>query len=162
MSMRRRPKRKDGRLLRLDRQLCFSLYAASRLMTRVYHPLLAPLGLTYPQYIVLLVLWEHAPCTVSEIGRRSLLNSNTLTPLLKRLEQLGYVSRTRRTDDERVVESRLTEAGIALEQQCAGIPDRLSRTIAYPAPQAHTLKKQLDQLITTLKPVLGGDEATDI
>ena len=105
----------------------------------------------------LLILWEHAPCTVSEIGKRSLLNSNTLTPLLKRLEQLGYISRPRRADDERVVEIRLSEAGIAVEQRCARIPVRLSRTTTYPAPQAHTLTKQLDELITTLKSVLGGD-----
>ena len=143
--------RMDGSLLRLDRQLCFRLYAASRLMTRVYQPLLAPLGLTYPQYIVLLILWEDAPCAVSHIGERSLLNSNTLTPLLKRLEQLGYVGRTRSTEDERVVKVRLTEAGAALEQQCVCIPDRLSKAIAYPTSQAHALRKQLDQLIAVLR-----------
>lgn len=146
---RKRPER-GGDLLRLDRQLCFPLYAASRLMTRAYQPLLAPLGLTYPQYIVLLILWEDAPCTVSHIGERSLLNSNTLTPLLKRLEQLGYVSRTRGADDERVVEISLTKAGSALERQCVCIPDRLSKAIAYPAPHAHALRKQLDRLIAAL------------
>ncbi len=148
--MGHRPKT-EGSLLRLDRQLCFPLYAASRLMTRVYQPLLAPLGLTYPQYIVLLILWEDAPCTVSHIGERSLLNSNTLTPLLKRLEQLGYVTRTRSAEDERVVEIRLTEAGAALEQRCVCIPDQLSKAIAYPASQAHALRKQLDQLIGALR-----------
>lgn len=148
--MGHRPKT-GGSLLRLDRQLCFPLYAASRLMTRVYQPLLAPLRLTYPQYIVLLILWEDAPCAVSHIGERSLLNSNTLTPLLKRLEQLGYVNRTRSAEDERVVEVGLTEAGAALEQQCVCIPDRLSKAIAYPAPQAHALRKQLDQLIAALR-----------
>ena len=71
--------------LRLDRQLCFPLYAASRLVTRLYQPLLEPLGLTYPQYIVLMILWEDAPCTVSHIVERAMLNTNTLTPLLKRL-----------------------------------------------------------------------------
>lgn len=141
----------DGSLLRLDRQLCFPLYAASRLMTRVYQPLLAPLGLTYPQYIALLILWEDAPCTVSHIGERSLLNSNTLTPLLKRLEQLGYVSRARSAEDERVVEIRLTEAGAALEQRCVCIPDQLSKAIAYPETQAHALRQELDQFINALK-----------
>ena len=138
-------------LLQLDRQLCFPLYAASRLMTRVYQPLLAPLGLTYPQYIVLLILWEDAPCTVSHIGERSLLNSNTLTPLLKRLEQVGYVSRTRSPNDERTVEISLTEAGAALERQCVCIPENLSKAIAYPVSQARVLKKELDRLIAALK-----------
>jgi DNA-binding MarR family transcriptional regulator len=138
-------------LLRLDRQLCFPLYAASRLMTRVYQPLLAPLGLTYPQYIMLLILWEDAPCTVSHIGERSLLNSNTLTPLLKRLEQVGYVSRTRSPNDERTVEISLTKAGAALERQCVCIPENLSKAIAYPVSQARVLKKELDRLIAALK-----------
>jgi DNA-binding MarR family transcriptional regulator len=143
--------------LRLDRQLCFPLYAASRLMTRVYQPLLAPLGLTYPQYIVLLILWEDAPCAVSHIGARSLLNSNTLTPLLKRLEHLGYVSRTRSSTDERIVEIRLTTAGAVLEQRCVCIPDRLSHAIPYPSKEARALRKHLDQLIAALRSVPESD-----
>ena len=79
--------------LLLDNQLCFALYSTSLAMTKLYKPLLANLGLTYPQYVVLMILWEQAPCSVSQLGRRALLNSNTLTPLLKRLEQGGYVSR---------------------------------------------------------------------
>lgn len=136
--------------LRIDRQLCFPLYAASRLMTRAYQPLLAPLGLTYPQYIVLLVLWEDAPCTVCHIGERSLLNSNTLTPLLKRLEKAGYVSRTRCTSDERSVEIALTKAGVALEEECIHIPKRLSKAIAYPASRARALKSELIVLLAAL------------
>jgi len=81
--------------LLLERQLCFSLYAASRLLTRRYQPLLEPLGLTYPQYLVMLILWQDSPCGVGHIGARALLNTNTLTPLLKRLEQQGYVDRRR-------------------------------------------------------------------
>lgn len=145
-------------LLRLDRQLCFSLYAASRLMTRAYQPLLAPLGLTYPQYIVLLVLWEDAPCTVSHIGERSLLNSNTLTPLLKRLEQGGWVTRTRSACDERTVEIGLTRAGAALERRCAHVPRRLSKAIAFPASQVVPLKNGLDRLIAALREAPGGEE----
>ncbi len=143
--------RDDTDLLRFDRQLCFPLYAASRLMTRVYQPLLSPLGLTYPQYIILLILWEDAPCTVSHIGERSLLNSNTLTPLLKRLELAGYVSRTRSVNDERTVEITLTKSGVALESRCVCIPERLSKAIAYPPSQARVLKDELDRLIAVLK-----------
>jgi hypothetical protein len=84
-----------GDLLRLDLQLCFRLYAASRLITRLYQPLLEPMGITYPQYIVLMILWEDAPCSVLHIGDRALLNTNTLPPLLKRLEQQGLVLRLR-------------------------------------------------------------------
>jgi DNA-binding MarR family transcriptional regulator len=142
--------------LRLDRQLCFPLYAASRLMTRLYQPLLAPYGLTYPQYIVLMILWEDAPCTVSHIGQRSMLNSNTLTPLLKRMEQLGYVARTRGVKDERVVEIGLTKTGAALERQCVCVPEQLANMIGYPAPQARALKQELDHLIAALQAAAGG------
>jgi DNA-binding MarR family transcriptional regulator len=137
--------------LRLDRQLCFPLYAASRLVTRLYKPLLDPLGLTYPQYIVLLALWEDAPCSVSRIGERLLLNSNTLTPLLKRLEQLGYLCRTRRATDERVVEISLTDAGLALKSRCACIPERLFAVVNYPVEKAAALKVSLEELILRLQ-----------
>lgn len=139
--------------LRLDRQLCFPLYAASRLITRLYQPLLEPLGLTYPQYVVLMILWEDAPCSVSHIGARALLNSNTLTPLLKRLEQLGYVRRTRSSEDERLVEISLTPRGAALKQQCACVPERLFRATGYPAGKALALKKDLEVLIRALQSV---------
>ncbi|GAA4426055.1 MarR family transcriptional regulator [Bremerella cremea] len=135
-------------LLRLDSQLCFSLYAASRLMTRAYQPLLEPLGLTYPQYVVLLVLWEDAPCSVSQVGQRVMLNSNTLTPLLKRLEQLGYVTRARNADDERVVEVALTTAGRKLRGKCAGIPQKLMEGVpADSLDELLQLKGSLDRLI---------------
>lgn len=157
--MRNRLKSEES--LRLDRQLCFPLYAASRMMTRVYQPLLEPLGLTYPQYIVLLILWEDAPCSVSDIGDRSMLNSNTLTPLLKRLEKLGFVRRTRSTADERVVEVTLTEAGVALKQRCICIPERLSKAVSYPESDANLLRKQLDQLILSLGAAPQGDSDLD-
>ena len=135
-------------LLRLDSQLCFSLYAASRLMTRAYQPLLEPLGLTYPQYVVLLVLWEDAPCSVSQVGQRVMLNSNTLTPLLKRLEQLGYVTRARNADDERVVEVALTTAGRKLRSKCACIPQKLLEGVpADSLDELLQLKGSLDRLI---------------
>jgi len=142
-------------LLRLDRQLCFPLYASSRLLTRLYQPLLDPLGLTYPQYIVLMILWEDAPCTVSHIGARALLASNTLTPLLKRMEQQGLVLRTRDKDDERVVNIALSEAGLALHQQCACIPLQLFEQLGYPIAEAVQLKQQLDDLLRRLSALAG-------
>lgn len=110
---------------RLDDQLCFALYSASRAVTMVYRPLLDELGLTYPQYLVLMVLWEEEPCTVGQLGARLHLDSGTLSPLLKRLETVGYVSRIRAADDERRVEITLTPAGRALEERAACIPERL-------------------------------------
>jgi DNA-binding MarR family transcriptional regulator len=137
--------------LRLDRQLCFPLYAASRLVTRLYQPLLEPLGLTYPQYVVLLVLWEDAPCPVSHIGERALLNSNTLTPMLKRMEELDYIRRTRSSADERVVEISLTKAGQLLRTRCACIPENLAKALNYAPERANALKLSLEELIDQLK-----------
>jgi len=141
--------------LLLDQQLCFPLYAASRLLTRLYQPLLEPLGLTYPQYIVLMILWEDAPCAVSHIGERAQLASNTLTPLLKRLEQTGLVQRVRSSEDERVVNISLTPAGRALQQKCACIPTQLLERMGYSSQDALKLKKQLDSLLTHLQAAAG-------
>lgn len=138
-------------LLRLERQLCFPLYAASRLVTRLYQPLLEPLGLSYPQYIVLMILWEDAPCSVSHLGSRALLNSNTLTPLLKRLEHSGYIRRSRSALDERVVELSLTREGMALKAVCASIPGALIANLNFPSEKAIALKVLLDELITDLQ-----------
>ncbi len=109
-------------VLALDNQLCFPLYAAARLVTQAYRPHLDALGLTYAQYLVLLVLWERDGQTVTELGERLYLDSGTLTPLLKRMEKSGLVRRQRRTDDERVVETRLTAAGRRLKQRAAKVP----------------------------------------
>lgn len=137
-------------LLRLDRQLCFPLYAASRLVTRLYQPLLEPLGLTYPQYLVLMLLWERSPRSVSEIGARLQLDSNTLTPLLKRLAGAGLVTRRRSDRDERVVEIQLTSAGRELEPQCACIPLALAEQIGFPAQEVDELKRRLEGLLARL------------
>lgn len=142
------------RYLRLDNQLCFPLYAASRLVTRLYQPLLEPLGITYPQYIVLLILWEDAPCTVSHVGQRAQLATNTLTPLLKRLELLGIIERTRAADDERVVNITLTRKGKALKVKCACIPEELFKRAGYPLEQSLALKQQLDSLLKHLQQTL--------
>jgi DNA-binding MarR family transcriptional regulator len=108
--------------LALDQQVCFALYAASRAVTDAYRPLLGELDLTYPQYLVLLVLWERDGLTVSDIGERLYLDSGTLTPLLKRLEAQGLVDRSRDPQDERRVVIRLTAAARALKDDAAGIP----------------------------------------
>ena len=144
---------KDGAsedLLRLDGQLCFRLYAASRLITRLYQPLLDPLGLTYPQYIVLMILWTDAPCPVSHIGERALLNTNTLTLLLKRLELQGLVWRQRRSEDERVVEIHLTEAGHRLRSRCTCVPTELAAKADFPPQKAEALAALLDELLVGL------------
>ncbi len=114
------PQRDD--LLRLDMQVCFPLYAASNLLTRRYRPVLEPLGLTYPQYLVMLVLWEDTPKTVGELGDLLHLDSGTLTPLLKRMETAGLVSRKRDPADERRVLIDLTPAGRALQQRARDVP----------------------------------------
>jgi len=108
--------------LRLDDQLCFALYSTSLAMNKLYRQLLKPLGLTYPQYLVLLVLWEKAPLSVSQIGDHLFLDSATLTPLLKRLEAQGLVKRLRDSEDERQVSIHLTPEGQALQAQAADIP----------------------------------------
>jgi DNA-binding MarR family transcriptional regulator len=111
---------------RLDEQLCFALYSASRAFTRAYAPLLGPLGLTYPQYLVLLVLWDRGELSVSGLGEQLGLDSGTLTPLLKRMEESGLIARTRDTADERVVRVALTRAGRALEKRAKSIPLELA------------------------------------
>lgn len=113
-------------VLRLDRQLCFPLYAASNILTRAYRPLLDQLGLTYPQYLVLLVLWERAPRAVGEIGQQLFLDTGTLTPLLKRMEAAGLVSRQRDPEDERRVIVSLTAKGSDLREAARAIPAKMA------------------------------------
>ena len=115
-------KTKIDSALQLDNQLCFALYSASLAMTKAYQPLLADLGLTYPQYLVMLVVWEEEGMMVSEIGNRLFLDSGTLTPLIKRLELAGLIVRLRDVDDERRVRVKLTAAGRALKQKAATVP----------------------------------------
>ena len=112
--------------LLLDRQVCFPLYAATNLLNRLYGPVLKPLGLTYPQYLVMLVLWEEEPQTVGSLGARLYLDSGTLTPLLKRMEAAGLVSRTRDADDERRVLIGLTERGRALRADALHVPETIA------------------------------------
>ena len=132
--------------LSLDQQLCFALYSASRAMTRAYGPLLEPLGITYPQYLVLLVLWERDAASVKELGERLALDSGTLTPLLKRLEQRGLVARARDVDDERVVRVRLTKDGRALRAQARRVPAELACRAGFDVRKDAQASKRLEAL----------------
>jgi len=129
--------------LHLDQQLCFALYAATRAMTQAYQPLLEPLGLTYPQYLVMLVLWEEAGVPVKHLGERLQLDSGTLTPLLKRLETQGLVVRRRDDTDARVVRIDLTVAGRALRRRAADVPRALFCKTALTLPDLGRLRAQL-------------------
>ncbi|MCK7544225.1 MarR family transcriptional regulator [Marinobacter bryozoorum] len=144
-------------LLALDNQVCFALYAVNRAVTARYRPLLAELDLTYPQYLVMLVLWEAAAANermrVSAIGERLRLDSGTLTPLLRRLEQRGLVSRRRSAEDERVVTVALTGAGEAMQEQAREVPVRLLCELGVDADQARRLRADLRQLLTRLESV---------
>ena len=132
--------------LQLDRQLCFALHAASRAMTQAYQPVLAPLGLTYPQYLVMLVLWQDDGVAVKDLGARLHLDSGTLTPLLKRLASQGLVTRTRDADDERVVRIALTAAGRALRRRAVDVPRQMLCHMALDLPELARLRAQLTDL----------------
>ena len=132
--------------LRLDNQLCFALYSTSLAMTKLYKPLLEPLGLTYPQYLALLVLWERDALTVSELGERLFLDSGTLTPLLKRMEAAGWLQRERAADDERRVIVSLTAAGRALRQQARAVPVQLAAATGCSAKELAELTQRLQDL----------------
>ncbi|MFA1540376.1 MarR family winged helix-turn-helix transcriptional regulator [Actinomadura monticuli] len=140
----------DGELLRLDAQVCFALHAASRAFDARYRTELRPLGLTYPQYLVMLVLWEADGLTVKRLGERLRLDSGTLSPLLKRLETAGLVERRRSREDERSVSVHLTEAGAALRSRALDVPRRmLASTGLSPAELSdlfHTLQRVTDNL----------------
>ncbi|WP_208117258.1 MarR family winged helix-turn-helix transcriptional regulator [Streptomyces sp. NBC_00582] len=136
----------DGSLL-LDDQLCFALYAASRAVTARYRPLLDELGLTYPQYLVMLVLWEQDSISVRELGAALQLESSTLSPLLKRLEANGLLRRERRPDDERSVALCLTEAGAHLRDRARAVPLAIGDAMGL-TPEQDALAKHLLRLLT--------------
>lgn len=133
-------------LLRLDQQLCFALYATSLAMTKLYKPMLAPLGLTYPQYLVMLVLWERDDRAVHELGELLQLDSGTLTPLLKRMEAAGFIHRQRDTEDERRVRIRLSEQGQTLKAQAASIPSAIMCRVGLEGDQVVALRAELHEL----------------
>lgn len=136
--------------LLLDNQLCYALYAAAHRMTRSYRPLLERLGLTYPQYLVLLVLWERDGVTVSEIGKRLRLDSGTLTPVLKRLEVAGFLVRTRRRSDEREVEIALTQRGTDLRSEAVEVRESVMCQLELSEPELRAMRKDLSRLIERL------------
>jgi DNA-binding MarR family transcriptional regulator len=133
-------------MLQLDNQLCFALYSTSLAMTRLYKPLLDELGLTYPQYLALLVLWEQDGLTVSELGERLFLDSGTLTPLLKRMEAAGLLSRLRDVADERRVHITLTAAGRALKARAEKIPGCILSATQCSIPELVALTQQVQAL----------------
>lgn len=136
--------------LSLDNQLCFSLYAAAHAIKKAYRPLLDDLGLTYPQYLVLIVLWKTDALKVSDIGHKLALDSGTLTPVLKRLESAGLVTRARRPHDEREVEISLTEAGRALRERAVGVRCQIVQQLGMSEPEIAALRGELDAVISTL------------
>lgn len=135
---------------RLNRQLCFALYSASKAATAVYRPILEQLGLTYPQYLVMLVLWESEPRSVRELGEELGLDSGTLSPLLKRLESLELVERRRSAQDERRMEITLTDTGRSLSAKATGIPQHLADAARLSAGELEQLRATLDKLTSAL------------
>jgi DNA-binding MarR family transcriptional regulator len=139
--------------LKLENQLCFPFYAASRLITREYQPFLDRLGITYPQYLVLMILWEADGMPVNDIAKKLILNTNTITPLLKRMEKQGIVKRKRSREDERMVMVHLTTRGRQLQEEAALIPEQLACRLAggeMKAGDLIRLKEMLGSLIRSL------------
>ena len=137
--------------LKLDQQICFPLYVLSKEITGLYRPILQELGLTYPQYLVMMVLWEQEGLAVSAIGEKLFLDSGTLTPVLKRLESKGLINRIRNKSDERMVLLFLTEQGKDLRQQASCIPQKLLSQINIKIEDLENFKETLTQLINKLK-----------
>ena len=133
--------------LALDRQVCFALAAASRSVIGLYRPVLAPLGLTHPQYLVMLALWERSPRTLSDVAESLYLEAATLSPLLKRLEQAGYVSRSRNPEDERALSIELTPAGEALRSQALDVPGTIVERLGVPVAQLERVRDELTALL---------------
>ena len=133
--------------LKLDNQLCFAVYLASKEIIKQYKPFLDPLGLTYTQYITLLALWEKSDISVKELGQRLFLDSGTLTPLLKKLEAMNLIERVRSSDDERLIIVSLTKKGLDLKKEVIDIPDKIICSTNLNIENAVSLKKHLDILL---------------
>lgn len=145
-------------IMKLDNQLCFPLYAAARNITGLYTPHLKPLGLTYTQYITFLVLWEKDGISVSEIGSRLMLDNGTLSPMLKKMEQAGYIERKRSKDDDRVVIISLTEKGRDLQKMASEIPEKVGSCIDLPIEKAKELYDLLYELLENQRVIDKGGE----
>jgi DNA-binding MarR family transcriptional regulator len=133
--------------LALDRQVCFALAAASRTVISLYRPVLEPLGLTHPQYLVMLALWERSPRTLRDIGETLALESATLSPLLKRLEAAGLVTRKRKIDDERSLDVELTGAGRALRARAEAVPAQIVTRLGMPITELEATRDALTRLL---------------
>ncbi|MGK5509986.1 MarR family winged helix-turn-helix transcriptional regulator [Brevibacillus formosus] len=140
----------NNEFLQLKNQLCFTLYALSREITRMYRPYLEEMGVTYPQYLVLLALWEHGECTVKELGEQLYLDSGTLTPLLKRMQESRLVTRDRSKEDERVVVIRLTEKGHSLKEQSCKLPEVLLNNSRLDPKEFRELLDSSQHLLTRI------------
>lgn len=152
--MARKPPAAD-QMLRLDNQICFAIYSAAHAFNRVYKPLLDQLGLTYPQYLAMLVLWERDGVPVKEIGERLFLDSGTLTPLLKRLESAGLVKRTRSTEDERQVLIALTAQGQALRDKARAVPSSILAASECSIAELSAVKNEIVALRDRLNAAVG-------
>lgn len=137
--------------LRLDRQVCVPLYLCSKEITRKYTPLLKALDLTYTQYIVMMFLWEHKKACVSDIGKVLLLDSGTLTPILKKLEAKGYVTRTRSTLDERNLDIRLTDKGLALRDRALSVPAAMANCVSLTPQEAMQLLTLIGKILNHIE-----------
>lgn len=136
--------------LRLENQLCFPLYAASREVIKRYHPYLTKLGLTYTQYIAMMVLWADQAVSVKELGQKLFLDSGTLTPVLKSLEEKGYVKRRRSFEDERVLIVEITEAGEKLKEQAVSVPEKIAGCVRLDTEEAMQLYRLLYKILAVM------------
>lgn len=137
--------------LKIDNQLCFALYAASKALIKIYKPLLDKLGITYTQYITLLVLWEQDNITVKDLGKKLYLDSGTLTPLLKKLETMGIIQRTRASEDERNVFIKLTSKGVKMQNAALEIPEKAFCSTGLALEEALELKQKLNELMKKIQ-----------
>ncbi|GAA2903845.1 MarR family transcriptional regulator [Pseudonocardia halophobica] len=144
----------------LEDQLCFAIYAASRAVTAAYRPLLDELGLTYPQYLVMLLLWKHGSLTVKEVATALHLDYGTVTPLLKRLQGAGLIARRRRTDDERGVEAVLTDEGRDLQARALGVPVGMAEAFGLEADERDALRDRLHALVESMDAYAGAGRSS--
>ncbi|GGG73239.1 MarR family winged helix-turn-helix transcriptional regulator [Paenibacillus radicis (ex Gao et al. 2016)] len=141
-------------LLKLENQLCFAFYACSREITKLYRPILSELDLTYTQYITMLALWEKDGVTVKDLGARLLLDSGTLTPLLKKLEAMQLITRDRDKADERNLVIRVTEHGAQLKEKAMCVPAQLSQQMNIPIEEVNSIRDQIQDLLSKLEPTV--------
>ncbi|MET3985663.1 MarR family transcriptional regulator [Streptomyces sp. PvR034] len=161
MTEQQRDPLSDQDFLRLDGQICFALNAASRAFGGLYRVVLKDLGLTYPQYLVMLVLWEHGEMPVKQLGQHLRLDSGTLSPLLKRLETAGLIRRERSTEDERSVHAVLTPAGAGLRDRAVEVPRRIARATGFELEEIRDLQTRLSRLTEALDTATADESAKD-